>query len=43
LSDANVTEIGYGATAGPAIEERLNLDHKLFEGFSGRFPVKTYV
>jgi uncharacterized oxidoreductase len=35
-------DIGYGTTAGPALRERLNLDHKLFESFSGRFPVKTY-
>jgi uncharacterized oxidoreductase len=41
LSDSDATEIGFGATAGHAIEERLNLDRKLFEGFSGRFPVKS--
>lgn len=42
LSNGNAIEIGYGATAGPAVEDRLRLDHKLFESFSGRFPVKTY-
>jgi uncharacterized oxidoreductase len=42
LSDGNAIEIGYGATAGPTVQERLDLDHKLFAGFSGRFPVKTY-
>jgi len=42
LSREDAIEIGYGATAGPAVEERLNLDRKLFESFSGRFPVKTY-
>jgi uncharacterized oxidoreductase len=42
LSDGDAIEIGYGATAGPAVEERLNLDHKLFESFSSRFTVKTY-
>jgi len=42
LLDEDAVEIGYGATAGPAVEERLKLDHKLFEAFSGRFPVKTY-
>jgi uncharacterized oxidoreductase len=42
LSEGDATEIGFGATAGPAIEERLSLDRQLFESFSGRFPVKTY-
>jgi hypothetical protein len=35
-------EIGYGVTAGPAVQERLSLDHKLFESFSGRFRLKTH-
>ncbi len=43
LSDGEAIEIGYGATATPAVQEQLSLDHKLFESFSGRFPVKTYV
>jgi uncharacterized oxidoreductase len=43
LSDGEAIEIGYGATAAPAVQEQLSLDHKLFERFSGRFPVKTYV
>jgi uncharacterized oxidoreductase len=42
LAREETVEIEYGATAGPAVEERLTLDHKLFESFSGRFPVKTY-
>ena len=42
LSNGEAVEIGYGATAGSAVEERLKLDHKLFESFSGRFQVKTY-
>jgi uncharacterized oxidoreductase len=42
LSEGKAIEIGYGATASPALQERLSLDHKLFESFSGRFPVKTY-
>jgi uncharacterized oxidoreductase len=42
LLKGEAMEIGYGATAGSAIKERLDLDHKLFESFSGRFPVKVY-
>jgi uncharacterized oxidoreductase len=42
LSQGEAHEITYGATASPALQERLSLDHKLFESFSGRFPVKTY-
>ena len=42
LSDGNATEIGYGPTAGPAVQDRLSLDRALFETSSGRFPVKTY-
>jgi uncharacterized oxidoreductase len=42
LSQGDAFEIGFGATAGPALQERIDLDRKLFESFSGRFPVKTY-
>jgi uncharacterized oxidoreductase len=42
LADGNTFEITYGATSSPAVQERLNLDNKLFETFSGRFTVKTY-
>jgi len=42
MSSGDGIEIGYGATAGPEVGERLSLDHRLFESFSGRFPVKTY-
>jgi uncharacterized oxidoreductase len=42
LSQGDAIEIGFGATASPVLQERIALDHKLFETFSGRFPVKTY-
>jgi hypothetical protein len=42
-SDGNAIEIDYGVTAAPAVQERLCLVHKLFESFSGRFRLKTYV
>jgi uncharacterized oxidoreductase len=42
LSKGEAVEIGYSPTAGPEVEERRGLDHKLFERFSGRFPVQTY-
>jgi uncharacterized oxidoreductase len=42
LVAGDAEEIGYGMTASPAINERLNIDRKLFEDFSGRFPVNTY-
>jgi len=42
LANGNATEIGYGPTAGPAVQDRLSLDRELFETYSGRFPVKTY-
>jgi uncharacterized oxidoreductase len=42
LSDGDAIEVGYGATASESLQERLNLDHRLFESFSGRFPVKIY-
>ena len=42
LSNGEANEIAYGATAAPAVQERLDLDHTLFENLSGRFPVKTY-
>jgi uncharacterized oxidoreductase len=42
LSSGEGIEIGYGPTASPAVQERLSLDHQLFESFSGRFPVQTY-
>jgi uncharacterized oxidoreductase len=35
-------EIGFGVTNSAAVQERLRIDHELFDGFSGRFPVKTY-
>jgi uncharacterized oxidoreductase len=41
LSNGKAIEIVYWA-ARAVVRERLNLDHKLFETFSGRFPIKTY-
>ncbi|WP_395068036.1 SDR family oxidoreductase [Paraburkholderia silvatlantica] len=43
LSAGDVSEIGYGVTNGEEIQERLRIDRRLFEAFSGRFPVKKYV
>jgi len=42
LSEGDAFEIGFGPTAGSVLQERIALDHKLFQSFSGRFPVKTY-
>ena len=42
LTEGNSLEIGFGPTSSPPVQERLAIDRKLFEGFSGRFPVKTY-
>jgi len=35
-------EIGYGMTASPAVQERLNAEKQMFAVLSERFPVKTY-
>ena len=42
LSDGNAIEIGYIVTAGPAVQDRVSLDHRFFESFSGRFRLKIY-
>lgn len=42
LSDGDAIEVGCGITAGPAEQERVSLDHKLFESFAGHLRLKTY-
>jgi uncharacterized oxidoreductase len=42
LTASEALEIGYGPTASEAFNEPKHLYRALFEGFSSRFPVKTY-
>jgi uncharacterized oxidoreductase len=42
LLAGEAVEIGFGMTSSPPLQERLRMDHQLFDSLSGRFPVKTY-
>ncbi|NLR97782.1 SDR family NAD(P)-dependent oxidoreductase [Rhizobium sp. P38BS-XIX] len=42
LRTGQADEIGFGATEGPLVRQRLALDRELFDGVSGRSPVRQY-
>lgn len=42
LKAGTADELTFGATANAKVQQRLTLDHELFDAFAGRFPVATY-